>query len=278
MITFFTAFKKKYYQQSKYILKHIKHFNAGKEPDWQDLKKLFLIGLVEYFKSEVCQNSARLYCALIKSLLNDYSEDVEIPCREYESILSLKKGGVMNISLDEGEIKKIIGYIPVNDLEHTVKNQFLISCLTGARHSDALTFGWGNIHVNELTYVAKKTNQVVRTISNRTIERLIRERKTDVYPDDVFNETIRDICRKAGIKKRSKVVKAGKTLTGEKWMFVASHTARRSFATNLYLHTKDILLVSKLMGHSDIKITQGYLCCDYSDNKDVREYFERFAV
>lgn len=277
MITFFNAFKKKYYQQGKYILKHIKNFNGGKEPDWPDLKKIFLIDLVEYLRREVSQNSARLYCAMIKSVISDYSDEVEIPCKEYKTILALKKEGVMNIALNEEEIKRIITYIPANDQEHIVKNQFLLACLTGTRHSDALKLDIGNIHGSDLIYVAQKTKQVVRTISNNVIERLIKEKKTEELPNDLFNDTLREICKKAGITERVKVVKAGKTLTGEKWQYVTPHTGRRSFATNLYLYTKDIFLVSKLMGHSNINVTQGYLCCDYSNNNEVREYFERFA-
>ncbi|UVV52623.1 hypothetical protein NXY15_24270 [Bacteroides thetaiotaomicron] len=53
--------------------------------------------------------------------------------------------------------------------------------------------------------------------------------------DPTFNNNIRNICRKAGITEAVKVFKAGKEVEGEKWEFVSSHTARRSFATNLYL-------------------------------------------
>lgn len=272
--TFTQAFWRKY-SNKLYIIRHIERFNGG-PVEWDDLTKLFLINLVEYFKKNVSQNSARLYCACIKSLINDYSEEVEIPCKDYADILSIKKVGVLNTYLTNDEIKKVIDYIPKNDLEHSVRNQFVLSCLTGMRHSDVISLDSSNVNGGEIVYLAEKTKTVVNTVSSPIAERFIDEGMNEVCYLAIYNDTIRNICKEVGINDIVKVVRAGERLQGEKWQFVSSHTSRRSFASNLFLHTKDIMLVSKLMGHSDIKVTQGYICVDYTNDDKVANYFKQF--
>ena len=276
-ITFTAAFQKKYFRE-KYVLNHIETYNGQHPVDWDDFTKVFLIELVDYFKETVSHNSARLYCACLKSLLNKYSEEIEIPCKDYASILSLKKAGTINTYLTPDEIQLLINYTPENDLEHTVRNQFVVSCLTGMRHSDAVHLDENSITNSEIIYVARKTNTTVKTISCPVTEYLIGQQQKTRCPDRTFNYLIKPICKKAGIDSKVKVVRAGVTETDQKWKFVSSHTARRSFATNLYLKTLDILLVSKLMGHSDIKITQGYLCCSFEKNEQVLNYVNQFSI
>lgn len=277
-ITFSSAFKQKYWQESKYVLKHLRRYNNGKDVNWQDFKKLFLINLVQYLQGVVSPNSARLYCAYIKSLLNDYNEEIELPCKEYKDILKLKIVGSLHIHLTDDEVEQLINYNPADEQEHTIRNQFVLSCLTGMRHSDVVHLDRSNIVGDEIVYCAVKTKNIIRTPTCSIIEGYIAEGKKHIYSDMKFNNTIRTICQNIGIDSVVKVVKGGKTVTGEKYEFISSHTARRSFATNLYLQTKDILLVSRLMGHTNIKTTQGYLCCDYSTNKSVKAYFERYNI
>lgn len=277
-ITFTAAFNRKFFRE-KYILDHIKQFNNNKDVDWSHLTRVFLIELVEYFKEELPSlNSARTYCANLKSLINKYAEEIQIPCRDYASILSLKKSGTINTYLSPDEIQQLINYKPENDTEHTIRNQFILSCLTGMRYSDVIHLDETNITNSEIIYVAIKTKSAVTTISSPVTEYLIAEKKNRIYSDRTFNPLIKEICRKAGINSRVKVVRGGKTETGEKWQFVSSHTARRSFATNIYLKTLDIFLVSTLMGHSDVKITQGYLCCAFKKNNLAQDYVNQFAI
>jgi site-specific recombinase XerD len=60
-----------------------------------------------------------------------------------------------------------------------------------------------------------------------------------------------------------------------KWEFVSSHTARRSFATNLYLRGADLYSISQMMGHASVEMTQNYLCCGLREQSaQVMEYFK----
>ncbi|NDV68639.1 site-specific integrase [Dysgonomonas sp. 25] len=276
-ISFKDAFNRKF-SREKYILDHIKKFNNNKHAEWCDFTRVFLIELVEYFKETLSPNSARTYCANLKSLLNKYSEEIEIPCKDYAPLLSLKKTGVINTYLTPEEIQQIIDYLPESEMEHAIRNQFLLSCLTGMRFSDVINLDATNLNNSEIVYVAIKTKTAVTTISSPVTEFLIAEQENTYYPAWKFNEQIKIICKKAGINSKVKVVRGGETETGEKWEFVSSHTARRSFATNIYLKTLDLFLVSTLMGHSDVKITQGYLCCAFRKNNLAMDYVNQFQI
>jgi len=270
------ALERKYFNNGKCVMNHLKAFNKGKEPNWPHLKKLFLIRFVKYLDSVVSANSARLYCAYLKSIINDYSEEVMVPCKDFASILSLKKIQSLSVYNTDEEIKKLIEYIPASQKEHTVRNQYVLSCLTGMRHSDIIKADKENITESGIFHLSRKTKTLVHGYACGVIEQYLAEGMDKLYSDPTFNNTIRSICRQTGITETVKVIKAGKEITGEKCDMISSHTARRSFATNMYKQTKDLYLVSRLMGHSNIEVTQGYICIDIKENEQVIEYYRQY--
>ncbi|PXV66828.1 site-specific recombinase XerD [Dysgonomonas alginatilytica] len=276
-IKFTTAFQKKYFRE-RYVLDHLKSYNNNTEVDWNDLTKLFLIEFVEYLLDEVSQNSARTYCAHIKAILNKYSEAINLPCQDFADILTLKKVGVINTYLTLDEIQLLINYKPENEIEHTIRNQFLLSCLTGMRYSDVIHLNSTNIVNSEIIYFAQKTKNVVHTISCPVTEQLINEEMNFKYAQKTFNKVIKQICEKAGINSEVKIVRAGKVETGAKYKFISSHDARRSFATTNYEITLDIVLVCSLMGHKDIKTTQTYICRYQNNTKEVKSTYGKLHL
>ena len=69
----------------------------------------------------------------------------------------------------------------------------------------------------------------------------------------------------------------GETKTQEKWKYVTSHTARRTFATNLYLNGVDLYTISQLCGHSSVEVTKTYICCNPNIDDKVMQYFNLFT-
>ena len=65
-------------------------------------------------------------------------------------------------------------------------------------------------------------------------------------------------------------------MTAEKWELVSSHTARRSFATNLYISGVALEDIAMMMGHGkNIETTKRYICAERALNPNVMSYFQQ---
>ena len=270
------AFVEKY-PESAIVLKHFQ--NATKAlPKWENMTKTNLLAFVKHLKGIMAQNSARTYAALVKSLLNDYREEVIIPCKQYEEALKIKKVKSINTFLNEKEVLKIVRYEVKSPQERYVKNIFLIGCLTGARHSDCISFNKGNIIGKHLIYMSEKTKSRIAVPLSSLAVRLIEELPLCKSVNEAnYNIAIRKICKKINLASDMKVYKAGEYIEGEKWKFISSHTARRSFATNLYLRGADLYSISKMMGHADTTVTENYICCGLREQSaKTLNFFKKF--
>ena len=140
--------------------------------------------------------------------------------------------------------------------------------MTGARRCDAERLSMNNcdIETNTLSYVPQKTPGIVVTVpvdERLNLRDLLREDSELDYCDDTFNIVIRKICKDCKIDSICTLRRRGKEETGPKWQFVSSHTARRSFATNLYLAGVSIEDIAILMGHGkNIETTKRYICAE----------------
>lgn len=284
------AFWDKYPKYSK-VLKMYQEVN-GAMPEWDNLTKASLSAFVGYLMENVAQSSAKTYCAMLKSVINMYSDQVDLP-RGWEKVLSVKNDISQHVYLTEEELQRLIDYVPETETEAIVQQQFIVAALTGARHSDAETFTAKNVINGNLVYVSKKTHikaevplsPVVADILNFEVENratkfsrskfgLLHSRKLS---DPTFNSTIRRICERCGIDEDVRLYCHGEFVEGRKFEFVSSHTARRSAATLLYLRCRDIYLVSKIMGHASTTQTEKYICVGLAGaNEKVYEYFSQF--
>lgn len=248
------------------VLNHITAY-AGFDADWGDLRKTFLIGMVEYFRARMAASSVRRYMAMIKALLNDYKDDYPIPCSDYSSILSIRNEKSKATWLTPDELKLIEQYECRTAIEASVKADFLLGAYTGARHSDFKEMDELNIVDGMIMYISAKSKMEAIVPIKPVVYDLLKVENVEVT-DVTFNNTIRSICKACGINSMVKLYKAGKYEVGEKWMFISSHTARRSFATNLYLLGCDLLSISKMMGHSNTIMTERYIVCGLREMSD----------
>lgn len=243
---------------------------------WENLTKLSLSTFAETLAENVSRNSAKTYAAMFKATLSLFDDEIQLP-KGYEDILSLKAGGVAPTWLNENEVQKLVDYIPANDTERLVTNQFILGCLTGARCSDYMRFSEANIVDSSVVYVAIKTKKRTEVPLSPAVKRILSnfDVKTEVVKS-TFNRTIRSVAKSAGIDAETRVFLGGEEFVGPKWQFISSHTARRSFATNVYLRCRDIFLVSKYMGHSSVDMTAKYILSIGDAPAEVKEYFDKF--
>ena len=243
------------------------------EVTWENITKVRLKRFVDYMAERLSPNSVNQYATKLKAVLNLYSDEILLP-RGFAKILTPRKVASTAVYLTEEELQRIINYNPKNIREEYVRDMFIICSFVGCRHSDALTLTESNFCGDTLQYVSVKTKIHVIVPLKPIVREYIAKRPKIEIDDATYNRIIRRICHKCDIADRVKIFKAGKTLDGEKWQYIGSHSARRTFASLLYLRGVDLYTISKMLGHTSVKTTEGYICADIkTDSKELMEYF-----
>ena len=273
--TFTGAFLRKNPNRTK-VLDILKEA-MGETPTWEMFTDRNMRNFRELMeKSGVCANSRRLYFAQVKAVLNDFGKEVELPTKRYSETLSAKIEPSQHVYLTEKELEAIAELAPANDDERYVKSVFLISAYTGARHSDAMSITLDNIDADTdtLSYVSQKTHIEACVPVHRGLRSAIQEREDKTMPDAIFNTVLRGLCIRAKIDGKTKMFEGGEVHTGPKYRFVASHTARRSFVTNLYLRGCDLGTIAKMAGHTNQAMTERYLCATRNVSERAMSFFK----
>lgn len=136
--TFKSAFLSKYPKCGS-VLTFYEKAN-GMPIEWDNVTKPRLQKFVSAMAESIAPNSVRQYCAKVKSVMNLYADEVDLP-KGFDKILSIKSQVSQNVYLTDLEIKAIMGYSPKDINERIVKNQFLLGGLTCARHSGLSILG-----------------------------------------------------------------------------------------------------------------------------------------
>ena len=184
------------------------------------------------------------------------------------------------IYLTRTEIARIIRYQVIGDVERFVRRNFVIECLTGARLCDAvrLTISSCDVETGTLSYVPDKTSGIVVTVpvdEGMCLREFLADRYYRECCVDVFNETVRRICKHCCIDEPVTLKRRGEVITAPKYELVTSHTGRRSFATNLFLAGVAIEDIAMMMGHgTNIDTTRRYICAERKLSRDVMSYFQ----
>lgn len=276
--TFKQAFLEKYPERGAVIAYYEKATN--RKPTWNDFSAYSLNKFRKYMLEEsgLCQKSVRRYLTWFSIVMAMFEEDVELP-KNWRKYLHVADDISQNAYLTESEITRIVDYKPQSDNEQYIKVAFLLGALTGARHSDYMAFTEKNVREGWLNYVSQKTRKEANIPASPLILKLIRQKSKveKELSEPCINETIRRICRNVGITDEIQLYQKGGYITKPKCDFMTSHSARRSFATNLYLRGADLYQIMKLMGHSSTTQTEGYLCCGLRTlSNEVMGFFEKF--
>jgi integrase len=159
----------------------------------------------------------------------------------------------------DSELKKLIK-TPIefrNDILgevwDTVPAWIFVLC-TGLRFGDVRNFKWSDIIENEIYLKQQKTSRFniipLNEQAHSILEKMRKIKQNANVDDKVFNlphhtsslEHLEKWRQKAGISNK-----------------VTWHGARRNFATLLHQGGADIFTISRLLGHSDVRVTQRYV-------------------
>jgi len=151
------------------------------------------------------------------------------------------------LSMEEVKIlEDIFHKNEINNHLHNTLQCFLFACYTGLRYDDILNLNYKDISNDYILLIQGKTNTQITIPLIDKAKHLIDQtqhngRVFTVYTNQKCNEYLKFIMIHANINKR-----------------VSFHTARHTFATISLNLGIPIDVVSKLLGHSDLKTTQIY--------------------
>lgn len=238
------------------------------------IDKEFVIGFLEFLNNEkreaggtdhknnqtpqpITENTKlSMYERLVVALNKAERDDLILknPCNAVENKYKPKRTASTRCYLTLQEVKKImkLDYAPKSG----VKEAFLFCCFTGLRYSDVQRLTWADIKTNsngdiQIESKMKKTGKdMFVPLSKNALEFMPpKGDATDdakVFPrlPKVANEThhyMRRIEELSGIKKH-----------------ITFHVSRHTFATMAITYGADLYTVSKLLGHSNVQVTQVY--------------------
>jgi len=193
-----------------------------------------------------------------------------------------------DVYITEGELQQIAaldlsdsnGYITIEQAEKgkkktvkvhystlgRVRDLFLIGCYTGLRVSDYNNIKPHHIKAEYIDLYQQKTGQRVVIPMNDSIKTVLTKYEGRTPPkisDQKINRYIKEICRMVGltepIEKQQTKGGAKQAHVLEKWQLVTSHTARRSFASNMTKRGIPIQQIMQITGHKKESVFLKYV-------------------
>ena len=192
----------------------------------------------------------------------------KIPVDNPYQFFKMAASEAKEVYLDRAELATLAAHcntLPIGKTQFNALQMYLFSCYSGLRLSDALDLCWE--HVDYSNNLIRKTmvktgHEVITPLFPLAKDILAVRAKlaasTDGnakvfqnYSEPVFNQTLREQAKAAGIDK-----------------YLTYHTARHTFATQLVTDGVDIYKIQKYLGHRSVDMTQRYLKYNLSIAKE----------
>ncbi len=225
--------------------------------DFENIDQDFYEGFVGYLQGlNKSTNTIGTMIAYIKSVLGAAYKRGLTANIKFKAFHRFSEEGD-NIALTEDELKQIAAHdFTGNKRLERVRDVFLLGCYTGLRFSDVTRLQGENVGERMIEIRQKKTDNPVIIPIHPEFRRI-----WDKYGGQLpkvssiqrFNEKIKQVCKECGLTEPvlKSITRGGKRITAshEKWELVSSHTARRSFATNLYRSGFPSISIMQITGH-----------------------------
>ena len=232
---------------------------------------------VDFLRVEGLMKSS-IFCLVtrIKTILRRMQADnVHVNRSCFDFSVDNEQGNATYLTTDEVQQ---IAALPIKKRDVAIiRDVFVIGCLTGMRYSDYVTLTSSNIIGNTIVRRTKKTGETV-VIPIHPLVREILSRYGGEFPcykcsQANFNKVIKNICKRAGVKGDVLVERTVGTMVQRKrikrYTLVGSHTARRSFATNLYLSGVSAGRIMLLTGHKTEEAFFRYIRINKEENAKI---------
>ena len=206
-------------------------------------------------KGTISDTTARLLMSRIAAAMNKAVVEGLIPSNPFRALEAKEKpkfAASRREFLTVEELKVLINTPCRCDI---VKRAFLFSCFTGLRYSDMRSLLWSEVHTaadGKTLYIEHRQVKTKKTVTIPLSEEALRWMpRHEEGKDKVFH----------GLKVSTSTVEA----VLKEWMkdckidkHITYHCSRHTAATTLLTLGANLYVVSKLMGHSSIQMTEVY--------------------
>lgn len=241
-----------YYRSMTFYLKELKKF-CNDKLSFEDITPGFL-NKYRYYLEHDCNNKKNSIYQKLSTMRRFVNDAINLELTQNYAFkkFSIKIDEVEKEFLDLSEIKKLHDFYDsptcIERLKVTL-HYFLLSCYTGLRLSDIRRVDKNVIVNNAILLKTQKTGKQVRIPLNNSALKLL---DFDLEGLKLFERMIKESSYKISIDLNDALekVKIKKKIT--------FHTSRHSFAINSLVLGIPIEVVSKILGHADLKTTQIY--------------------
>ena len=262
--------------------KHLKTYaqKSKKTIDFDTINLTFYNSFMKYLTIDLkmSNNTIGKYIKTLKSFLNEATDrninkNLEFRKRKFRTL----KEETDKVYLSEKELKILMDYNFKKEYLEKARDLFLIGCYTGLRFSDFTQIKKENIILDKsiIQITTKKTNERVSIPMHKIVKSILKKYDYSLpnsFTNQVMNRYIKEITSLCEINSLVEITssKAGKIVKEsiEKSELITTHTARRSFATNLYLADIPSIAIMKITGHKTEKSFLKYIRVTQEQNAD----------
>ena len=238
----------RYLESRRKVSLFITKFYKRKDVKLKDLDLKFIKDLEYFFKIDLKLKQATVYRSIqrVKKIIqfaiaeNYLKKD---PFHLYKN----KKYKTVIVYLTDEELKRLEKHTFSQIRLQQVKDLFIFCCYTGLAYTEMTTLTTNNIEVgfdgNEwIQMIRKKTNRVISIPVLPKAKEILEKYENELpkISNQKFNSYLKEISALLSIDKK-----------------LTHHIARKTFATTVLLYNDvPMEIVSELLGHSNVKVTQ----------------------
>ncbi|MBR9777042.1 MAG: site-specific integrase [Cytophagales bacterium] len=287
-------FDKRSIQKYNTVYDKLKQFGEEYHLTFETIDVSFYNKFVNFLNMEKYSlNNVGKYIQVVKTFLsyateNGYNTNMFFQSKQFKA----HKVAGFSIYLNENEVNDLYE-LDLSNKPHLerVRDLFIVGCWTGLRFSDFTNIQPQNIDGDFLKITTFKTGEKVIIPIHRTVKEIMAKYK-DRYPNSLppaianqkMNAYLKDISKQVDSLKNGvevEGIKGGLKVNGikQKWELVTTHTARRSFATNVYKSGFPSISLMKITGHKTEKAFLLYIKVTHEENaKQLLDHWNKSVL
>lgn len=226
-------------------LNKLKEFSGRTTLYCQEVTEPFLEKFAKYLQKKHSGETPYNYFKKLKRVLKEVFKDKLLRFNPATDIHCPKKKGIEKDVLTIEELTLLESAYCGNS---QVKNAFLFCCSTGLRFCDVKALMWKHVKAGSISLKQQKTGEQISMSLSEDARHYLPSRKevnerVFILPShNACLKNLRNWVKNAGVEKH-----------------ITWHCARHSFGTNLIKYGADVLITSKLLGHTSTKFTTRYV-------------------